>query len=109
MTQQVIYKFVGFQSPIPGSKYNIGRTIPVKFIITDFADNPVGTAKADIWTRVNAGALVWYGRAVYSGLHYAFNLDTSLLPNSTQPGDSLAIWVYLDDGTQNPAPLVTLK
>jgi PKD repeat protein len=92
LVQTVRYKFGGFQSPVPGSQYNLGRTIPVKFTLTDFNDVSIGTAVANI--SVNGGGTI--GTAVYNPTagQYQYNLDTSGLPIG-----SLTITVALDDGT----------
>jgi hypothetical protein len=51
MTQQVHYNFVGFQSPIDGSTYTLGRNIPVKFSLTDYDGMNIGTALAGIYAK----------------------------------------------------------
>jgi hypothetical protein len=94
--QQVLYGWEGFIAPIDGSQYNIGRTIPVKFSLTDFSGNSVETASAEIKAQVDNGPVVSYGSAGYSG-HYQYNLDTSLVVGAI-PDAWLTIIVSLDDG-----------
>jgi hypothetical protein len=42
----VVYGFGGFYSPIPGSQWSKGRTIPTKFALTDSAGTPISDAVA---------------------------------------------------------------
>ena len=94
VSQEVHYNFDGFLTPLPGSQYNSGRTVPVKFTLSDFNGASVTTAVADV--SVNGGPSL--GTAVYdpaSG-HYQFNVQT----DSTWVG-SLTITISLDDGTNH--------
>jgi hypothetical protein len=99
--QKVEYRFGGLTSPIPDSQYEIGRTIPIKFNLSDFNFNSVGTASTEINIQINDGDIIsddWY--PIYNDLHYQFNDDTSLLDGAI-PGDLLNIIVLLDDGTDH--------
>jgi hypothetical protein len=106
--QKVVYRFEGFNSPIDGSQYIIGRVIPVKFLLTDYNGNSIGTATAEIRAQVSeqkpnevAPSVDDYsfGNAVYQGDadKYQNNIDTSLLQDAN-PDDWLTIIVSLDDG-----------
>jgi hypothetical protein len=94
------YVFGGFLSPIPNSVYNQGRTVPVKFQLTDYQGNFVTWATAKIYVTQMVGG-VW-GTPVLSGVcrydsttnQYAFNLDTKSLSSG-----ALRITAVLDDGT----------
>ncbi len=92
LAQAVIYQFGGFQEPIPNSNYNGGRTIPIKFTITDFNGVSIETAVAVV--SVNGGPAL--GTASYDSTsdRYQFNLQTSGLPLGL-----LTITISLDDGT----------
>jgi hypothetical protein len=103
------YVFGGFSSPIPGSQYNAGRTVPVKFQLTDSQGNFVTDAEARIyWGPVVGGEVpVWYNgyekggdtnliEYNFAGNMYQFNLDTR--------GQSDGLWrirVDLDDGSSH--------
>ena len=71
----------------------------MKFDLTDFSGNSVGTATAEIKAQIDDGTVGFYGNAVYGDTHYQYNLDTSLL-NGAIPGATLTIIISLDDGTE---------
>jgi hypothetical protein len=105
IVQTVHYNFGGFISPIDGSMYNIGRTIPVKFTLTDFFGNEVKTAVATISTCIDDGSFSPpHGKAKYKQGVYQYNFDTSDLVDVV-PGDMLTIKVSLDDGKGYTAQL----
>ena len=105
------YVFGGFTSPIPDSQYNKGRTLPVKFQLTDSQGNSITDAVATIYVApVTDGEVgTWqlglekggttnvisYNSA---GSMYQFNLDTS----SLSPKGTWRIRVDLDDGNSYP-------
>ncbi|MBI4283012.1 MAG: Ig-like domain repeat protein, partial [Chloroflexi bacterium] len=99
-TLKVLYGWGGFQSPVPGSQYNIGRVIPVKFILTDFSGNATSNALADVSAQLNSGPVVKYGTATFGSGQYQFNLDTTLI-GGARTDDWLTIIVSLDDGTSH--------
>jgi len=85
----VVYKFGGFLPPLQSDgSYNLGRTIPVKFQLTDANGKLVSFASA----KISAGGVT--GTFEFQGDHYQFNLDTK----GMQAGP-LTIAVSLDDGT----------
>jgi len=103
------YIFGGFSSPIPESQYNEGRTVPVKFQLTDSQGNFVTDAVARIYCGpvVNGEVTTWYSGYEkggdtnlidynFAGNMYQFNLDTTgQLPGQWQ------IRVDLDDGSSH--------
>jgi len=93
ISYNVVYNFGGFLQPIPlpVSTFKAGSTIPVKFRLTDYAGNSIGTAIANV--SVNDGPSL--GQAKYDATagQYIFDLKTKSMP--TGP---LKITVILDDG-----------
>jgi hypothetical protein len=108
------YAFSGFLTPVPDSQYNIGRTVPVKFELTDSQVNSVTTALTKIYvahiaedgtvgpylpgsTKDGAGDNIIRS----AGNQYIFNLDTSSLS-----AGRLGIRVDLDDGTSKTVEII---
>jgi hypothetical protein len=99
-TLQVIYNFIGFLPPLGSGTFKAGRTIPVKFQLTDAKGNYISTATAQIWVDSNSGTSSGssnnenYFRYDPTNNQYIFDLSTKDL----QPG-TYTIKVTLDDGT----------
>jgi hypothetical protein len=98
LTYNVIYKFGGFLPPLESGKtYKAGRTIPVKFKLTDANGKYISTAKALIYVDGKDGASSDssnVGNAFGYDSQYIFNLSTKDLST----GDHTIV-VKLDDGT----------
>ncbi|MHB8568307.1 MAG: PxKF domain-containing protein [Nitrososphaerales archaeon] len=96
-TLQVIYGFGGFLAPLHNNGYyNDGRTIPVKFQLTDANGNYISTAVAKIYVDGNPG--VASGSSNTGNLfrydnQYIFNLSTKGLSVGVH-----TITIVLDDG-----------
>jgi hypothetical protein len=110
----VAYAFSGFYTPVPDSQYNIGRTVPVKFELTDYQGNSVITTVAKIYVAhiADDGAVGPYfpgstkdgtGDNIIrsAGSQYIYNLDTSSLS-----AGRLRIIVDLDDGTSKTVEII---
>jgi len=108
------YAFSGFFTPVPDSQYNIGRTVPVKFELTDSQGNSVTTAVARIYVAhvADDGTIGPYlpgstkdgtGDNIIrsAGNQYIFNLDTSALSVG-----KLRIRLDLDDGTSKTVEII---
>lgn len=106
-----LYHFAGFQPPIntDGSGvYKLGRTLPVKFQITDVNGDVVTTATASLVATVVQNGVVGpnpisIGTFNVAGDQYIYNLDTSQL--------AAGVWqirVALNDGTSYSV-LITLR
>jgi hypothetical protein len=111
---EVGYAFGGFLTPVPDSQYNIGRTVPVKFELTDSQGNFVTTAAAKIYVAhiSDDGTIGPYlpgstkdgsgdNLIRSAGSQYIYNLDTSSLSAGI-----LRIRVDLDDGTSNSVEII---
>ncbi|OGO39855.1 MAG: hypothetical protein A2147_04440 [Chloroflexi bacterium RBG_16_57_8] len=103
-----VYKWGGFVSPLSNAQYEIGRNIPVKFVLLDYDDNPVSDAKAEVWLSVDSGGPSKIGDATYANGVYIYVYNTSLLIGA-KAGTELVFWAYPDDGTRYAAIPVTLK
>lgn len=115
----VIYNFSGFLSPIKSDGsglYNLGRTLPIKFTLTDTDNNPITSATAHlVITNVQNGIIGTdpinldttvndtgsYFRV--SDNQYIYNLATSQLTSGTWQ-----LKVLLDDG-RSYAVLVSFR
>jgi hypothetical protein len=107
VTYDVVYNFGGFLPPlvingVGNGLFKAGSTIPVKFQLTNYDGNPVGTATgtASIDTSPVASAAIRYDA---TAMQYIANLKT---PKGVT-GD-YTITVNLDDGS-TPTISVTLK
>ncbi len=104
-TLSVVYNFMGFLPPlVQGGDYKQGRTIPVKFQLTDANGNFISTATAQIWvdSMSNPGSSSGTSnngnnfRFDPSSNTYIFNLSTQSLSAGQH-----TIIVTLDDETSH--------
>jgi len=92
LTQEVYYSFA-WQSPIAGSQYEVGRSIPVKFTITDFNGVPTFNPVTKVWVTDTSGVTRYKGTADPTGGYYHTNIDTNdLLAGNLRISISLGGW-----------------
>jgi hypothetical protein len=92
LTQEVYYNFA-WQSPIAGSQYEVGRTIPVKFTITDFNGVPTFDPVAEVWVTDTSAVTQYKGTADPTGGYYHTNIETDdLLAGNLTISISLDGW-----------------
>jgi hypothetical protein len=94
--QEIHYKWGDFQSPVDFAQYKIGRTVPLKFIFTDYYDAFVETTVADVYISYGSVIDEYVDTALPTGGQYHLNIDTSDLIKGI-----LTITVKLDDGTSH--------
>lgn len=118
-TFAVVYNFIGFLPPIPSDGsgvFKLGRTIPVKFQLTDAKGTLISSAVAHLTLQMLSGGMP-VGTPIdatapgnsdvgdlfrFDGTQYIFNLSTKPL--------SMGIWqlqARLDDGTVHTVAMGT--
>jgi hypothetical protein len=108
-TIEVFYVFGGWNSPVPGSVYELGRTIPVKGEILDVNLQPVDNVLAEVFWNSTDGVLhpaetknSRQGNiAVFKQGVYQINMLTDGPNAGPMPLGPITIVMKLDDGTQH--------
>lgn len=96
----VIYKFSGFLPPInSGEPFELGRTIPVKFRLTDAAGNYITTALAYLTIQRYSDEGIKYRRKRKARFHYDFENNQYIYKLKTKhfKKGKYILKVYLDD------------
>ncbi len=99
---QVHYNFISVSPQAAGKGTQIGRTIPVRFQVTDALGNSIPNVTAQIWVdsmtnpakSLGSANSANYFRYDVTGNQYLFNLSTSGMT-----AGSHTLYITLDDGT----------